>query len=189
MAKTRHQLRSKLQETRIAKEVGGKVQVGSGSSWRAKSDVRKMGELRIEAKHTNKKTYTLKLSDILKIRNEAVLGGMEPWAIQVEFVRGIGYSTKFAVIDYFHFWELLHSNASIPHHQKILYRDWGAAWRELEAKQYVLHCDAMLAETGAALAEGQIWGMRIIFKKGAYDMHAQVAIIDWNLFNSLRESQ
>lgn len=104
--KTKIQKRSMLQERRIAEDVGGREQPGSGSSWSAKGDVRKMGELRVEAKTTSAKTFILKLRDILKIRDEALSGGMEDWAMQVEFQGELGRNRKVAVIDWDRFLEL-----------------------------------------------------------------------------------
>lgn len=97
MAKTPQQRRSKLQEQRIAEEIGGREQPASGSSWSAKGDARKTGELRVEAKFTEKDYYTLKLDDLLKIRDEALKGGAEGWAMQIEFTT---YRQRWAVLDF-----------------------------------------------------------------------------------------
>jgi hypothetical protein len=61
---------SKKQERRIAEDVGGRTQPGSGCSPRAKGDVRKLGELRIEAKYTKARSYSLHLDDLRKILSE-----------------------------------------------------------------------------------------------------------------------
>jgi hypothetical protein len=101
MAKSRIQKMSARQERKIAEDVGGRRQAGSGSSWRAKSDVRTMGKLRVEAKFTQKPTYTLKLDDWKKIREEAIKGGLETPVMQVEFTPpGSSPGMKFAVMDY-----------------------------------------------------------------------------------------
>lgn len=91
--------RSRLQEGRIANDLGGDVQKASGATDFAKGDVRVQGELGVEAKHTSAKSFTLKLSDIQKIRSEALTRG-EDWAMQVEFVGQAGKSQKVAVIDW-----------------------------------------------------------------------------------------
>jgi hypothetical protein len=96
--KTRIQKRSKKQELRVAKELGGQVQAGSGSSWRAKGDVRVVGKHRVECKYTGANYYALKTADILKIQEEALLGGLEQWAMQVEFVESASSSKKVAVV-------------------------------------------------------------------------------------------
>ena len=95
-----HQRRAKKQEERIAEEVGGRAQPASGARWHSKGDVRAAGRLRVEAKHTSKPSYTLKLKDLLKIRQEAVSGGMESWAMQVEFLGQAGGSASYAVLGY-----------------------------------------------------------------------------------------
>jgi len=75
---------SSRQEQKAAKELGGKVMPASGALDFSKSDVRVPGELRLECKFTNADTYTLKLSDLIKIRNEAVRKFEAP-VFQVEF--------------------------------------------------------------------------------------------------------
>ena len=61
---------SRIQEQKLAKIVGGRVQPGSGAVPGYKGDVRLRGRFRIEAKFTTKKSYTLKLQDLLKIQSE-----------------------------------------------------------------------------------------------------------------------
>ena len=97
--KSYSQRRSKLQEKRAARDVGGRAQKGSGSSEFAKGDFRRVGNVRGECKHTVKKTYILKEEELKKIQMEALRGGFEDWVMQVEFVRALGQSTKFAVVD------------------------------------------------------------------------------------------
>jgi len=93
------QRRSKLQEKRAARDMGGSVQKGSGSSAFAKGDFRKVGDIRGECKHTSKSVYVLKESDLRKIQKEALQGGHEDWVMQVEFLGAVGHSRKFAIID------------------------------------------------------------------------------------------
>lgn len=75
---------SKHQEHRIAKDVKGQTQAGSGSGWHAKGDVRKIGVWRIEAKQTGSYNYTLKRRDIIKIQQEAAKAG-EYWSLVIEW--------------------------------------------------------------------------------------------------------
>lgn len=91
------QRKSARQEKRIANEIGGKVQKASGATIFAKGDVRKIGELRVEAKTTSKKTYKLKFLDLLKIYNEAA-GALEDWIFQVEFQGQMGQNKKLAIV-------------------------------------------------------------------------------------------
>lgn len=58
-----------------------------------------MGKLRVECKTTSKHVYTLKLSDLLKIRDEALTQGLESWVFQIEFQGGMGIHQKAAVLD------------------------------------------------------------------------------------------
>ena len=77
----------------MAKELGGKVQVGSGNQWHSKGDVKTRGWL-IEAKRTDSKSYTLRLLDLAKIRLEAIETGKEP-VMCIEFG-----TRKYAVCDW-----------------------------------------------------------------------------------------
>jgi hypothetical protein len=98
MARSEGQRKSKLQENRAAKELGGYVQKASGASDFAKGDVRKAGDLRVECKTTSKKEFSLKFSDLLKIQDEAMKGGAEDWVFQIEFQGQMGQNQKLAVM-------------------------------------------------------------------------------------------
>lgn len=91
--------KSVLQERSVAQDVGGKLQPGSGAPQFYKGDVRKAGDLRVECKTTGSKAFSLKLGEIEKIKGEALMGGAEGWAMQVEF-SGQPTKKKFAVIDW-----------------------------------------------------------------------------------------
>jgi hypothetical protein len=97
---TREQKASSKQERRVAEELGGRTQKGSGSQWFAKGDVRVPGHIRIECKTTSQRFYSLKLKDLQKIRKEALSGMDEDWALQVQFQGAFGMNRKFAVIDW-----------------------------------------------------------------------------------------
>jgi len=109
------QKRSRLQEKRAARDIGGLQQKGSGSSPFAKGDFRKMGDVRGECKFTRKTTYILKEDDLKKIQLEALKGGFEDWVMQVEFVGDVGQSKKFAVLDYKMFQEMWQSPGHSHH--------------------------------------------------------------------------
>jgi hypothetical protein len=66
----------------------------------AKGDVRKRGDVRVECKTTSKGSYALKRSEIMKIASEALMGGAEDWAMQIEFQGSLGSSKKVAVMDW-----------------------------------------------------------------------------------------
>lgn len=91
--------KSALQERRAAEDLGARVQPGSGAPAFYKGDVRKQGDLRVECKTTSKKAYALKLSEIEKIKSEALMGGDDSWAMQIEFQTATA-GKRFAVIDW-----------------------------------------------------------------------------------------
>lgn len=91
--------KSVLQERRVASELGGRVQPGSGAPEFYKGDVRKTGDIRVECKTTGTKAYRLTLAEIQKIQSEALMGGEENWAMQIEF-QGQFTNKKVAVIDW-----------------------------------------------------------------------------------------
>lgn len=75
--------RSRGQEQRVAKLVGGKVQPGSGCHWSRPNDVRTVGKL-WEMKRTDTKSITVKLSDLESVRERAILNGDNP-VMHLEF--------------------------------------------------------------------------------------------------------
>lgn len=109
------QKRSRLQEKRAARDIGGLRQKGSGSSPFAKGDFRSVGNIRGECKFTRKTTYILKEDELKKIQLEALKGGFEDWVMQIEFVGDVGHSTKFAVLDYKMFQEMWQSPGHTHH--------------------------------------------------------------------------
>lgn len=96
---------SVLQERRVAADLGGRVQPGSGAPEFHKGDVRKAGEIRVECKTTSTKGYRLTLAEIQKIQGEALTGGDEGWAMQIQF-QGQFTNKKVAVIDWDEFLRL-----------------------------------------------------------------------------------
>lgn len=79
----RQNRRSRKQERERAKETGGKVQSGSGSSWRARGDVRTEEELE-QLKYTDKLAYRLDVREWRAIESDARSQGREPVLI-IEF--------------------------------------------------------------------------------------------------------
>jgi hypothetical protein len=182
MAKTRAQRRSKLQEKRIAKDIGGKVQAGSGSSWRAKGDVRKPLDLRVEAKFTTKDSYVLKHADLLKIQEEALLGGVEASVMQIEFVEQLGYSQKFAILDYAWFLEL---RSACGDADKAVYDGKKDTW----ASSMTLHKDELQAHLSGVSSVAYEWVCRLNFQD--YYQRSPTrsyALIFWSRFQELREA-
>jgi hypothetical protein len=84
-AKRRQNARSSRQERKIAREVGGKVQAGSGSSRRAPGDVKSSDEL-IQVKYTDANSYRLTVGESRKVHDDALKHGREP-AMIVDFVQ------------------------------------------------------------------------------------------------------
>lgn len=82
-AKQTQNRRSASKERRLAREVGGRTVVGSGSSWRAPGDVKSDTHL-LEHKYTDKRSFGLKLADWEQAREDAIKAGKEP-AMVIEF--------------------------------------------------------------------------------------------------------
>lgn len=94
----------KKQERRVAEDVGGRRQVGSGNQWHAKGDVSSRRFL-IETKQTGSKSYGLTLQVLDKINLEAAKAGKEP-VLQVDFMKPAGIDS-FVVIPYYLFLQFL----------------------------------------------------------------------------------
>lgn len=92
--KTDSQKRSKKQEKRAAKRVGGRTQPGSGSG-PEKGDVRDPGHTSIECKLTRAKSYSLKLADLEKLERESHSG--EKPALEIEF-QGVYPHKRYVVL-------------------------------------------------------------------------------------------
>lgn len=75
--------RAREQELRIASDIGGQRQPGSGNQEHAKGDVRKRGLLRGEAKYTRSKQFVLKRDELDKIAGECT--GAERPFLHIEF--------------------------------------------------------------------------------------------------------
>ena len=90
-------------ERGLARDVGGKVQPGSGNQ-DDKDDVRVFGEWRLEHKYTdNCRSYALHASDLLAVVRHAKLSGEKP-ALVLNF-RKLG--KKFVTVPYELFLELM----------------------------------------------------------------------------------
>lgn len=85
---TKDQKRSKLQEIRASREYGGRLTPGSGNGWVKKGDLRTDNEM-FEFKTTNKETYPLSASELMRLRDHALLDNRMP-VFEVEFAaRGV----------------------------------------------------------------------------------------------------
>ncbi|WP_409238320.1 hypothetical protein [Streptomyces sp. PA5.6] len=68
--------RSQSQESKLASHYGGIVNSGSGNGWLHKNDVRSE-RFSFEAKTTEKKSYSLRIDDLLKAEENALISGRE----------------------------------------------------------------------------------------------------------------
>lgn len=87
--------RSEEQEKRVARLQGGRVTPASGALSGAKGDVRQRGRHRIECKYTTKKSYSIKLDELLKIEGEASAGELS--LLHLEF-QGVSPSKRYVIL-------------------------------------------------------------------------------------------
>ena len=176
MPKSPQQKRSRLQERRIAEDIGGREQPASGASWSAKGDARKTGDLRVEAKFTEKDHYTLKLADLLKIRDEALRGSAEHWAFQVEFT---AYRQKWAILDF-----------GLWHHMYMFQAGAGCIWRlqelRTDVKSLRLHATELYQWRTGASSRQEDLVVRIEFITP--EKTWVFALVDWDEFIRVREA-
>lgn len=84
------------QEKAVAKEMGGRTQAASGATrMGGGADVRAPG-YRIECKYTEKSTYSIKKSDLHKLKEQAARTLEQP-VMQLAFVDTRGRRTEFAI--------------------------------------------------------------------------------------------
>lgn len=89
---------SQQQEQKVAEDLGGRTVAGSGAGRTSGGgDVRKRSEIRVECKFTEKNFYVLQLSDLVKIRNQAIMGGVELPVLQIRFMPPRAQAVEFAV--------------------------------------------------------------------------------------------
>lgn len=72
-----------MQEIRASAEYGGKLTPGSGNGWVKKADMRTEHEL-VEFKTTTKESYPLTASELMKLRDQALLDSRLP-VFEIEF--------------------------------------------------------------------------------------------------------
>lgn len=92
--------RSKRQESRVAKEINGRVTIASGAIWIAKGDVRSSYYL-VECKTTEKKVYPLSIKTWLKITEEATNDGFRIPVMCVDLEDGVHKKAVFKCSDFF----------------------------------------------------------------------------------------
>lgn len=93
----RPQRLARRQEEVAARDYGGRAVVQSGSGW-SKGDVETAAEL-IECKHTEKKSYSLKLAELLRAARQAILADRR-MVFEVEFTQPDGLQpVRFVVLN------------------------------------------------------------------------------------------
>ena len=81
-----NQKRSREQVRRVTKNLRMREQKASGSYWGLKSDALAPGERRAELKETTKKSYALKLEELLKLESECHVGELALFCIEFQGV-------------------------------------------------------------------------------------------------------
>jgi hypothetical protein len=97
------------QELEIAEALGGRTQPGSGNQAGAKGDVRKKGELRVEAKFTCNDSFSLKLDELYKIASECSPGEKPLFVIDYLEPGTRKLRDRYAVVPFHHLEELRHA--------------------------------------------------------------------------------
>lgn len=87
---------SNKQEKVATEELGMKMMPASGATTFGGGDGRLAGQLRLECKFTESDTYILHLSDLVKLRNQAIKGGLEYPIFQLEFKKA--NKAKYAIV-------------------------------------------------------------------------------------------
>lgn len=86
------------QERETARDLGGRTMPASGALPESGGDVRKMGELRVECKYTDKDHYVLELSILEKVKLQAIKGGLEAPVLQLGFRDQYGRLDNYAIL-------------------------------------------------------------------------------------------
>ncbi len=88
------------QEKMAAADLGGRTQAASGASkFSGGGDVRVMGKTRVECKYTENDSYTLKFSELEKLRKQAIKA-LEYPVLQFAFRVPSGQLEQYAVIQW-----------------------------------------------------------------------------------------
>lgn len=89
---------SQRQEKKLAEDIEGRTVAGSGAGRTSGGgDVRKRSVLRAECKVTEQSSYTIKFTDLLKIQDQAIKGGLEHPVVQVRFSVPRGGTFEYAI--------------------------------------------------------------------------------------------
>ena len=89
---------SQRQEKKVAEDIGGRTVAGSGAGRTSGGgDVRKRFEIRAECKVTEKDYFVIKYTDLLKILNQAIKGGLERPVMQLRFAVPRSQTFEYAI--------------------------------------------------------------------------------------------
>ncbi len=88
---------SKRQEDRAAEDIGGRTQANSGATRLGGGGDVRGAELRIECKYTEAKSYSVKFSELEKLRKQAIKNLEQP-VLQFAFKLPAGRFERYAVI-------------------------------------------------------------------------------------------
>ncbi len=94
---------SQRQEKKAAADLGARVEANSGATKFGGADARLVDKLRIECKFTEQATYTLQLDDLNKLRDQAIIGGLEYPVFQLEFKK---QKLVLAIVPYEKHWDV-----------------------------------------------------------------------------------
>lgn len=94
----RQNRRSREQESRVARAVGGRRQRGSGSSYRAPQDVKAPQHL-VQVKYTDKDSFSLRRAEWERLCNDAARAGRSPMMV-IEFMDGERTIVRIAVVEH-----------------------------------------------------------------------------------------
>jgi hypothetical protein len=107
--------RSQRQEKAVAGLLLGRTVPASGAVRHGGYDVRKQGELTIECKYTSKKSYSLKLTDLQKVKAAALRNGAEKPLMMIKFVDVMhGRTIEEVVVMSQSYFEELHAQVHQP---------------------------------------------------------------------------
>lgn len=84
--------RSRRQEQRTARSLGGRPTPGSGAGWVTKNDV-KTADRSFEIKYTDKQSYSLKRADLDKAERHALLDSGRSFGFIIGFGSQVGHAS------------------------------------------------------------------------------------------------
>lgn len=135
-----------MQEARGAKAYSGSVNSGSGNGWIRKADVRTETEL-YEFKTTTKESFSLKASDLMKLRDQALIDDKLP-VFEIEFAERGHTAVILTKEDWLHIRKVL---------EEIRILDMTDEWHDAPEGSNIskMTLDEYLSSRGLKLKEGE----------------------------------